>query len=154
MIGGIAANNASGMCCGTSQNSYRTVSSMRIIFQDGTALDTADPASRQNFAATHGELHNQLDSLAREVRKNQNLSDRIRHKFKIKNTIGYSLNALVDYEDPIDISVHLMIGSEGTLGFISDNHLPHGCRAPSQSQCPGHLSRYGKRLQGSRNLKK
>ncbi len=25
MIGGIAANNASGMCCGTAQNSYRTL---------------------------------------------------------------------------------------------------------------------------------
>src|SRR5512134_685402 len=33
MIGGIAANNASGMCCGTSQNSYRTVAGMRILFQ-------------------------------------------------------------------------------------------------------------------------
>jgi D-lactate dehydrogenase len=50
MIGGIAANNASGMCCGTSQNSYRTVSSMRIILHDGTLLDTGDPHSRKVFA--------------------------------------------------------------------------------------------------------
>ncbi|MDP3180391.1 MAG: FAD-binding oxidoreductase, partial [Bacteroidota bacterium] len=34
MIGGIAANNASGMCCGTAENSYKTVDSMRIIFAD------------------------------------------------------------------------------------------------------------------------
>ncbi|MCA1908391.1 MAG: FAD-binding oxidoreductase, partial [Magnetospirillum sp.] len=34
-IGGIAANNASGMCCGTAQNSYRTMSSMRLILADG-----------------------------------------------------------------------------------------------------------------------
>ena len=45
---------------------------------------------------------------------------RIRHKFRIKNTTGYSLNALVDFEDPIDVLAHLMIGSEGTLGFISE----------------------------------
>jgi D-lactate dehydrogenase len=120
MIGGIAANNASGMCCGTSQNSYRTVGSMRIIFQDGTLLDTADPASLETFAVTHKKLRDQLNSLATEVRENQNLAERIRHKFKIKNTIGYSLNALVDYEDAINIIVHLMIGSEGTLGFISE----------------------------------
>jgi D-lactate dehydrogenase len=47
------------------------------------------------------------------------LAARIRHKYKIKNTTGYSLNALVDFTDPIDILAHLMIGSEGTLGFIS-----------------------------------
>ncbi len=41
MIGGIAANNASGMCCGISQNSYKTVKSMKLIFSDGTKLDTA-----------------------------------------------------------------------------------------------------------------
>ena len=120
MIGGIAANNASGMCCGTSQNSYRTVSSMRIIFQDGSLLDTFDPESRAAFALEHQQLLDEIDRLGKEVRDNQKLADRIRHKFKIKNTIGYSLNALVDYEDPVDIIVHLMIGSEGTLGFISE----------------------------------
>ena len=120
MIGGIAANNASGMCCGTSQNSYRTVSSMRIILHDGTLLDTSDPQSRQSFGRTHPKLVENLGNLGRKIKDNPVLADRIRHKFKIKNTTGYSLNALVDYEDPIDIMVHLMIGSEGTLGFISE----------------------------------
>ena len=120
MIGGIAANNASGMCCGTSQNSYRTVSNMRIILHDGTLLDTGDLHSRKSFCRTHGGLIADIANLSRKVKANPVLADRIRHKFKIKNTTGYSLNALVDYEDPIDIIVHLMIGSEGTLGFISE----------------------------------
>src|SRR6185436_15280758 len=42
MIGGIAANNASGMCCGTAQNSYRTLAGMRVVLADGTVLDTRD----------------------------------------------------------------------------------------------------------------
>ncbi len=120
MIGGIAANNASGMCCGTSQNSYRTVSSMRIIVHDGTLLDTANPQSRKRFCKTHPGLVEDIKNLGRKVKDNPVLADRIRRKFKIKNTTGYSLNALVDYADPIDIIVHLMIGSEGTLGFISE----------------------------------
>ena len=120
MIGGIAANNASGMCCGTSQNSYRTVSSMRIILHDGTLLDTADPHSRNSFCKTHPKLVADIENLSKRVKDNPVLADRIRRKFKIKNTTGYSLNALVDFEDPIDIIVHLMIGSEGTLGFISE----------------------------------
>lgn len=35
-------------------------------------------------------------------------------------TTGYSLNAFVDYSDPIEIIKHLTIGSEGTLNFISN----------------------------------
>jgi D-lactate dehydrogenase len=120
MIGGIAANNASGMCCGTAENSYKTVAGLRIIFQDGTLLDTADPKSRESFRHTHPELLDKIEELGQRVRKNTQLAQRIRHKFKIKNTTGYSLNALVDFEDPFDIITHLMIGSEGTLGFMSE----------------------------------
>lgn len=120
MIGGIAANNASGMCCGTAQNSYQTVESMRIILGDGTLVDTGDSASCRAFAESHGHILQDVSQLAAAVRADKRLSDRIRQKFKIKNTTGYSLNALVEYEDPLEILIHLMIGSEGTLGFISE----------------------------------
>lgn len=120
MIGGIAANNASGMCCGTAQNSYQTLASIRIIFADGTVLDTSDPDSRDAFTARHGDLLGKIKALGDKVRGNEALAARIRHKFKIKNTTGYSLNALVEYTDPFDIIAHLMVGSEGTLAFISE----------------------------------
>jgi D-lactate dehydrogenase len=120
MIGGIAANNASGMCCGTSQNSYRTVSAMRIVFHDGSVLDTGSAAGRTSFCREHADLVEAVAELGSQVRANSELAARIRHKFKIKNTTGYSLNALIDYSDPIDIIMHLLIGSEGTLGFISE----------------------------------
>ncbi len=120
MIGGIAANNASGMCCGTAQNSYRTLAAMKIIFGDGTVLDTADSTSREEFGRTHRSLLKRLDQLAQRVKSDTALADRIRRKFKMKNTTGYSLNALVDFAEPIDILQHLMIGSEGTLGFIAE----------------------------------
>ncbi|MBI5472713.1 MAG: FAD-binding oxidoreductase [Ignavibacteriae bacterium] len=120
MIGGIAANNASGMCCGTAQNSYRTLESMRIVLADGTTLDSADPASVDRFKATKSDLVERIAGLSARVKSNERLADRIRCKFKMKNTTGYSLNALVDFDDPIDIISHLMIGSEGTLGFISE----------------------------------
>ncbi len=120
MIGGIAANNASGMCCGTAENSYKTLGSLRIIFADGAVLDTSDPKSKENFWQTHAELVDGIAEMAACVKANETLASRIAHKYKMKNTTGYSLNALVDYSDPFDVIEHLMIGSEGTLGFIAE----------------------------------
>lgn len=120
MIGGIAANNASGMCCGTAQNSYNTLKDLRVILADGTLLDTSDSASVQAFASSHGFLLRRLTELGEQTRANTALAEKIRHKYRLKNTTGYSLNALVDFEDPLEILKHLLIGSEGTLGFISE----------------------------------
>ncbi len=118
-IGGIVANNASGMCCGTAQNSYHTLAGLRLLLADGTRLDSEDPASVAAFRASHGELLERLAELGRETRANAELAAKIRHKYRLKNTTGLSLNALVDYDEPLDILTHLMVGSEGTLGFIS-----------------------------------
>ncbi|MEI6385801.1 MAG: FAD-binding and (Fe-S)-binding domain-containing protein [Spirochaetota bacterium] len=120
MIGGIAANNASGMCCGTAENSYRTVETMKVVLVDGAVLDTADPGSRAAFAASHGALAGELASIRDEIRLDPGLAGRIARKFSIKNTTGYGVNAFIDYEDPVDILAHLMVGSEGTLGFIAE----------------------------------
>jgi D-lactate dehydrogenase len=120
MMGGITANNSSGMCCGTEQNTYRTLRSMRIVFADGARLDTGDPQSRASFAVTHADLLRDLSLIAREATGDAALAAMIRRKYQIKNTTGYSLNALVDFTDPIDILQHLLVGSEGTLAFISE----------------------------------
>ena len=118
-IGGIVANNASGMCCGTAQNSYHTLAGMRLILADGSLLDTEDPLSVARFQTSHAELLEQLAELGRQTRGNPELAAKIHHKYRLKNTTGLSLNALIDYQQPLEILSHLLVGSEGTLGFIS-----------------------------------
>jgi D-lactate dehydrogenase len=120
MIGGIVANNASGMCCGTAQNSYQTIADIRIILNDGTILDTANAESVESFQKNQTAIIQEIKNLRDEIKNNETLYHRIKNKFKIKNTTGYSINALVDYKDPIEIIKHLMVGSEGTLAFISN----------------------------------
>ncbi|MCK9628052.1 MAG: FAD-binding oxidoreductase [Bacteroidales bacterium] len=120
MIGGIAANNASGMCCGTSENSYKTIADIRVIMSDGTVLDTADSSSKENFLKSHTSLIKGLEKMAGEINSDETLREKIKQKFKIKNTTGYSLNAFTDFNDGFEILKHLIIGSEGTLAFISD----------------------------------
>src|SRR5512145_1875979 len=43
MVGGILANNSSGMCCGVTENSYQTIQAMTIVLPNGFVIDTAAP---------------------------------------------------------------------------------------------------------------
>ncbi|MCQ4285943.1 FAD-binding oxidoreductase [Pseudomonas stutzeri] len=118
-IGGIVANNSSGMCCGTAQNSYKTLAGLRIVLADGTLVDSEDAVSVATFRQSRAALLDELAELGRQTRANTELAAKIRHKYRLKNTTGFSLNALVDFDEPLDILNHLMVGSEGALGFIS-----------------------------------
>jgi len=120
MIGGIIANNASGMSCGIHANSYATIRSARLVFPDGTVLDTADNNSRNSFKDTHAELLENIIKIREEINGDLNRVSFIRSKYEIKNTCGYGLNSFLDYSDPIDILLHLVVGSEGTLAFVSE----------------------------------
>ena len=120
MIGGIVANNSSGMCCGTEQNAYRMLEAMTFMLADGTVVDTARPDADERLQATRPELHAALLRLRDRVRADDALCERIGRRFALKNTTGYSLRALLEYDRPSDILAHLMVGSEGTLGFVAD----------------------------------
>lgn len=120
MIGGIVANNASGMCCGTEQNSYHTIDSMTYILADGTRIRTADPDADAILKKEAPSIHEGIGALRDEIRVDTALTDRIRSKYRIKNTVGYSLNAFLDEDEPARILGRLMVGSEGTLGFIEE----------------------------------
>ena len=119
MVGGIVMNNASGMSCGTWANSDRMLISGRIVFADGTVLDTEDPKSRDSFMQSHPEIISGVEALRDEVLADKELTERIRHKYSIKNVTGLNLLPLITFEDPFDIILHLLVGSEGTLAFLS-----------------------------------
>ena len=120
MVGGIVCNNASGMNCGVHANSDRMMVSARIILTDGTVLDTGDEQSREAFRKSHPEFIRKIEALRDKVRADKELSDRIRKKYSIKNVTGLNLRPLVAYDDPFDIIAHSMVGSEGTLAFLSE----------------------------------
>ena len=119
MVGGIVMNNASGMCCGVHANSYRVLQSVRIILSDGTILDTGDKKSRAAFTLSHPQFLRKIEELRDKTRKNIALSERIKRKYSIKNVTGLTILPFVEYDDPFDIIAHLMVGSEGTLAFLS-----------------------------------
>ncbi len=120
MVGGIVNNNASGMSCGTHANSDQLLRSARMILADGTLLDTGSGASRESFRKSHPEMLLAISALREEVLENEALATRIRNKYRIKNVMGLNLRPLIAYEDPFEIIAHLLVGSEGTLAFLSE----------------------------------
>jgi D-lactate dehydrogenase len=118
-IGGVVADNSSGMACGTSQNTYRTLAGLELVLLSGTVVDTAAPDADARLRTLEPELWEGLARLRDRVRGNDDSVRRIRHQFSMKNTMGYGINSFLDFDEPVQILGHLMVGSEGTLGFIA-----------------------------------
>ncbi len=118
-IGGIVANNASGMCCGVAQNSYHTVTGLELVLADGTYVDTAAPDADERLWRERPEVAQGLLALAADLRGDEALARRVRASFETKNTVGYGLNALLDADTPAGILQRVVVGSEGTLAFIA-----------------------------------
>lgn len=120
MMGGILSNNSSGMCCGVVNNSYHTLKYLTFVLPNGQVYNTEKPQDYQRFEKEAGEIYRGLLSLRDQVRKDQALVERIRMKYRQKNTVGYCINAFLDFEHPLDILAHVIIGGEGTLAFIAE----------------------------------
>ena len=120
MVGGIVINNASGMNCGVHANSDRMMVSARIVLTDGSILDTGNEASKEAFRKRNPEFIKKIEALRDKVRADKELAERIAKKYSIKNVTGLNLRPLIAYDDPFDIIAHSMVGSEGTLAFLSE----------------------------------
>lgn len=118
MMGGILSNNSSGMQAGVAHNSYHTLESMEFILANGHRYDSAIESDRRRFQEHERELCEGLLKIRTEILANDTLRNRIAEKYSIKNVTGYAMNSFLDFSDPIDIFTHLMIGGEGTLGYI------------------------------------
>ena len=118
-IGGVIANNSSGMACGTVHNTYRTLESAVIVLPGGTVVDTAEPGADDRLRDREPVLWQTLVDLRARLVADAGLRETVERQFSIKNTMGYGLNSLVDFERPVDMLLHLLVGSEGTLGFVA-----------------------------------
>lgn len=133
MVGGIVMNNASGMSCGTHANSDREILSARIVFMDGSVLDTSDEKSKAKFIEEHPNFIKKIEQLRDNLKSDKELSDRIKYKYSIKNVTGLNIRPFIAYEDPFDILTHLLVGSEGTLAFASELTMKTGDDFPHKA---------------------
>lgn len=119
-VGGVVANNSSGMLCGTEFNAYRTLESVVVVLPSGTVVDTGSGDADYQLRVAEPAVYEGLLRLRDRVRGNRESVRLIERLFGLKNTMGYAVNAFVDFTYPVDILARLMVGSEGTLGFIAE----------------------------------
>src|SRR5213080_1679366 len=108
------------MRCGVVHDSYQTVRSLTFVLPSGTVIDTAAPDAEERFAAAEPALARGLEQIRDELRADAELAERVRRKFRIKNTMGYRLVAFLDADTPVEIFRRLLVGSEGTLAFVAE----------------------------------
>ncbi|WP_456823627.1 FAD-binding and (Fe-S)-binding domain-containing protein [Cellulomonas sp. P5_E12] len=118
-VGGVVANNSSGMACGTAENSYRTLESLVVVLPSGTVVDTGAADADELLRVVEPVLYAGLHALRRRVLDEPASVATLARQFAMKNTMGYGLNALVDFDTVPQMLAHLVVGSEGTLAFVA-----------------------------------
>ena len=119
-IGGVVSNNSSGMACGITENTYRTLESLVFVLPSGTVVDSGARDADAALRAAEPELVERLMRLRDRVVSNPTSVEIIRRQFAMKNTMGYAVNAFLDFETPAQLLAHLIVGSEGTLAFVAE----------------------------------
>ena len=69
------------MCCGTAKNSYATLDSMRVIFADGSILDTFNDNSVADFRKINKDFINVILNIRQQITQSQEMVDFIKKKF-------------------------------------------------------------------------
>jgi FAD/FMN-containing dehydrogenase len=93
---------------------------MTVVLPSGTVVDTEVPGAEGELAKKEASPARGLMDLRDELLADPNLVERIKRKYSYRNTNGYGIHSLLDGETPLGILRRIMIGSEGTLGFVAE----------------------------------
>ena len=94
-IGGIVSNNASGMACGTEYNSYHTLHNISFVLANAHDYNTSAKNENSRFFNNEPDLAKGLLKIRENILNQPKLVQKIREKYRLKNTIGYSMNSFL-----------------------------------------------------------
>lgn len=134
-IGGAVANNASGERSFKYGSTRGFVRSLRVVLANGEVITTGRLGKRElskklGLTTFEGEIYRSLDTL---IEENYDLIHN--HKLHVtKNTAGYDLAGIKNRDGSFDLTP-LIVGSQGTLGIITEISLDTDPYSPESTLC-------------------
>jgi FAD/FMN-containing dehydrogenase len=120
-VGGMVGNNSGGEQSLRYGNTERFVTQLKVVFGDGNEY-TVEPLSKRqldikmNQNTYEGHIYRRVYEL---IEENYDLVHNARPKVN-KNSMGYNLWSVWDRSTGIFDLTHLITGSQGTLGIVTD----------------------------------
>lgn len=132
-LGGAVANNASGEKSVKYGDTRTYVSNLRVVLANGEVIATGRISKRElnkklGLSTFEGEIYRSLDALLEE---NQQTVQGM-HRAVSKNTAGYDLLDIKRPDGSFDLTP-LFVGSQGTLGIVSEVTLDTEVFSPSST---------------------
>lgn len=120
-IGGAIANNSGGLLSGTSGTTSEWVHQLEVVLANGDVLQTErinkrELSRRKGLQTFEGEIYRQIDGLI--VDNEQLIHDKI--ATDVVDGAGYAGIAKVKHKDGSFDLTPLLVGSQGTLGIVSE----------------------------------
>lgn len=108
------------MCCGVVHNSVSHPSTPDVCIAQRTGFLNRKTQDYARFEDEAADIAERTASVTQGGFGEHRIGGKICKKYRQKNTVGYCMNAFVDFEHPLDMLAHLIIGGEGTLAFIAE----------------------------------
>ncbi len=141
-IGGVVANNSSGMACGTEFNTYRDAGVDDVRAPVGHRHRLRAPRRRRRAAPPRaGAVRGPRPAARPRPREPELRRADLRHLFSMKNTMGYGLNSFLDHTRPIDLLTHLLVGSRGDAGLRRRGGVRDAAGPPARGDVDAALRR-------------
>jgi FAD/FMN-containing dehydrogenase len=149
-IGGAVANNAAGEKTVKYGSTKNYVRELDVVLANGELIHTLRLTKRElnkkkGATTFEGEVYRQLDGLIRLISYNWELIQQISFDVS-KNTAGYDLAAVKRKDGSFDLTP-LLVGSQGTLGIVTQATLDTEAHNPNTSLIAAHFDSVDKAAQ-------
>jgi FAD/FMN-containing dehydrogenase len=117
LLGGNVAAKASGPHALKHGSIDRYVKHLKFVSADGDVVDTADEAT------IPGNLRDGVVALRREITESEGMRSTLEGRKDLKTASGYNMFTFLRDESVGETLAQLLVGSVGTLGFVTESTL-------------------------------